>query len=257
MIQSPLKYKGDDPRIVPLMSDLIPKNIKKVCSPFLGGGSLELSLAHMGKKVFAYTHDEELLEFWQNLSTDPDRVIGLASAMRTDFYDTLFRDPMLYNAMRDSRRAPEDGCLRAALFFALNLTNDSETVSTGTRATNYRDKFNDVAMLKLRRASSNSVTFLKGDRFTNIAKMHSSHLLYCRLPLIVPYPSFEDLEYSSHPGWEELSITLQNRDNWILFCNNHAKIRKEFAKDEIYFVDKNYKLTDDQKSKEIIIVRRT
>tara|TARA_E500000305_G_C3967679_1_gene210373 strand:- start:202 stop:975 length:774 start_codon:yes stop_codon:yes gene_type:complete len=257
MIQSPLKYKGDDPRIVSLMNGIIPKDVKKICSPFLAGGSLELSLAHEGKKVFAYTSDEELLEFWQCLSEEPDRVVGLASAMRTDFYDVLFKDPMLYNAMRDSRRSPEDKYLRAALFFALNLTNSSRSVATGTRAADYKNKFSEVAMLKLRRASDNSVIFLKSREFCDIAKIHSNHLLYCRVPHIVPYPSFEDPEYEEQPGWNELKAALQDRDNWILFCNNHSRVRSEFAKDEFHFVDKNYKLTDDEKSKEIIIVRRT
>jgi DNA adenine methylase len=257
MVESPLKYKGDDLRIVSLMTNVIPKNAKKICSPFLGGGSLELTLANRGKKIFAYTDDLELLEFWQCLSEEPKRVADLASAMRSDFYQVLFKDPVLYNALRDARKDPEDRCLRAALFFALNMTNDSRSVATGKRAPNYKRKFNELVIVKLRGVPTKNIKFLQNDSFSDIARLHKEHLLYCRVPNIIPYTFLDDPEYDEEIGWEELNSVLQGRGNWILYCNNHARIRKAFSNDSLHFVNEEYKLTDDEKAKEVIIVRRS
>ena len=130
-------------------------------------------------------------------------------------------------------------------------------MATGSRAEDYKYKFNDLTILKLRGVSTKNITFLKGSGFENIAKMHAGHLLYCRVPHIVPYPFLEDPEYDESVGWSQLRNALQDRDNWILYCNNHSRIRKEFAKDKFYFVDENYKITDDEKAKEVIIVRHS
>lgn len=53
MTRSPLRYPGGRSRAVKHIIPLIPKRTKRIASPFLGGGSVELACADLGMKVWA------------------------------------------------------------------------------------------------------------------------------------------------------------------------------------------------------------
>ena len=61
--KSPLRYPGGKTRAASNILQYIPKNTKTICSPFLGGGSLELMCANNGMMVKAYDGFEPLVVF--------------------------------------------------------------------------------------------------------------------------------------------------------------------------------------------------
>ena len=48
IVKSPLRYPGVKSRAVKIISKYIPKGTTEICSPFFGGGSLELFCAQNG-----------------------------------------------------------------------------------------------------------------------------------------------------------------------------------------------------------------
>ena len=76
---SPLRYPGGKSKaikkIVSFIIPNIPKN-KKVCSPFFGGGSIEIYLAKKGYQVYGYDAFQPLVDFWQVLLKDPSKLAG-------------------------------------------------------------------------------------------------------------------------------------------------------------------------------------
>ena len=52
MLRSVLRYPGGKSRGVDILLQYIPKNIRKMCSPFFGGGSLEITCSNMGMQIF-------------------------------------------------------------------------------------------------------------------------------------------------------------------------------------------------------------
>ena len=70
---TPLRYAGGKSLAVGLITELIPDNIKRVVSPFLGGGSLEVAIANeLGLEVVAYEIFDVLVNFWQVQLKNPN-----------------------------------------------------------------------------------------------------------------------------------------------------------------------------------------
>jgi len=63
---SPLRYGGGKSLAVGLISEYLPKDVKKVVSPFIGGGSVEIAIAkELGIDVVAYDVFDLLVNYWQ------------------------------------------------------------------------------------------------------------------------------------------------------------------------------------------------
>ena len=77
IIKSPLRYPGGKSRAVTQILNLITRGIDVLCSPFLGGGSIELACASRGIAVKAYDAFEPLVNFWQYLLEDAPKLANL------------------------------------------------------------------------------------------------------------------------------------------------------------------------------------
>ncbi|MCR4662722.1 MAG: DNA adenine methylase [Endomicrobiaceae bacterium] len=69
---STLRYGGGKSLAVGYIVENLPNNIKKVVSPFIGGGSLEIALAkELNIKVIAYDIFDLLVNYWQQQIENP------------------------------------------------------------------------------------------------------------------------------------------------------------------------------------------
>ena len=66
---SPLRYPGGKNRAIKAIVSCIPANETKLCSPFLGGGSIELACTPK-MQVYGYDVFSPLVDFWQVLIDD-------------------------------------------------------------------------------------------------------------------------------------------------------------------------------------------
>lgn len=89
-IKSPLRYPGGKTRAIKILKDYIPKDCKKICSPFFGGGSFELYLSQQGIDVHGYDIFKPLIYFWQTLKFDSkylyDYAINHLHITKSQFY---------------------------------------------------------------------------------------------------------------------------------------------------------------------------
>ena len=64
-LASPLRYAGGKSLAVGMIVELLPKDITRLASPFIGGGSVEVALAReLGIEVFAYDIFDILCNYW-------------------------------------------------------------------------------------------------------------------------------------------------------------------------------------------------
>ena len=71
---SPLRYAGGKSLAVGLITEFLPKDIKKVVSPFIGGGSVEIAIAkELGIDVVAYDIFDLLVNYWQQQTINGDK----------------------------------------------------------------------------------------------------------------------------------------------------------------------------------------
>jgi DNA adenine methylase len=71
---TPLRYPGGKSRAVKVILPLIPEDCGELCSPFLGGGSIEIAAAERGMTVHGYDLFAPLVWFWEEILTRPDKV---------------------------------------------------------------------------------------------------------------------------------------------------------------------------------------
>jgi len=65
-MKTPLRYAGGKTKAKKIITPYV-NNYDIIVSPFLGGGSLEVEWATLGKKVFGYDIFDILINFWSNL----------------------------------------------------------------------------------------------------------------------------------------------------------------------------------------------
>lgn len=72
---SPLRYAGGKSLAVGLITEFLPKDIKKVVSPFIGGGSVEIAIAkELGIDVVAYDIFDLLVNYWQQQTINGEKL---------------------------------------------------------------------------------------------------------------------------------------------------------------------------------------
>ena len=69
---SPIRYAGGKSLAVGHIIELIPNNIKRVISPFFGGGSIEIAMSkHLGLEVKGYEIFDILCNYWKYQIENP------------------------------------------------------------------------------------------------------------------------------------------------------------------------------------------
>lgn len=81
-MKTPLRYPGGKSRAVKQILKHIPEDCGELCSPFLGGGSIELAVAMRGTTVHNYDLFQPVVWFWQALLKDPVRLAETAESYR-------------------------------------------------------------------------------------------------------------------------------------------------------------------------------
>ncbi|MFN4073761.1 MAG: DNA adenine methylase [Thermus sp.] len=71
---APIRYPGGKSAAVGYIIELLPENVQRVISPFIGGGSVEVALAkELGIKVIAFDIFDILVTFWQVLLNEEQK----------------------------------------------------------------------------------------------------------------------------------------------------------------------------------------
>tara|TARA_R110002051_G_scaffold164698_1_gene235638 strand:+ start:32 stop:1108 length:1077 start_codon:yes stop_codon:yes gene_type:complete len=73
-MKTPLRYPGGKSRAVKVILPLIPEDCGELCSPFLGGGSIEIAASERGMTVYGYDVFAPLIWFWEELLSRPQKL---------------------------------------------------------------------------------------------------------------------------------------------------------------------------------------
>lgn len=72
-MKTPLRYAGGKSRAIKIITPFV-QSYDEIYSPFMGGGSLEIHWASLGKKVYGYDVFDALVNFWQVLLSRPNEL---------------------------------------------------------------------------------------------------------------------------------------------------------------------------------------
>lgn len=245
MIKSPLRYPGGKSRAAENIYKLLPPRLDRLCSPFVGGASVELVCAQQGIEVIAYDAFAPLVHFWQALLNDAP---ALAQAVKTHY--PLPRK-QFYNLQQqlETLTNPLD---IAAAFYTLNRCSFSGTTLSGGISPGH-PRFTLHGINKLSTFKMDRFTVKHAD-FHDSIPAHRDDFLY----LDPPYANKGKLygkRGDYHVGFdhEGLAALLHKRGNWMLSYNDSKSVRKLYEGCTFLPVKWAYGMTGDRTSNEVLI----
>jgi DNA adenine methylase len=152
--RSPLRYPGGKNRAIREICAFIPTSEKILCSPFIGGGSVELTCT-VRMEVRGYDIFSPLVDFWNILLQDAnllaDKVTSYYPLSKERFYNLQKKYLNLDNTLE-----------RAAAFYVLNRSSFSGTTLSGGMSPNH-PRFTLSAIERLRQFKIHNLKVEKAD----------------------------------------------------------------------------------------------
>lgn len=244
--RSPLRYAGGKSRGVKEITKYLPDNIKEICSPFFGGGSIELACADNNIRVHGFDNFEPLVEFWQCLLSNPKKLAEIVMKHhplpKSKFYE-LQRTQADYTSKYE----------RAGVFYVLNRSSFSGTTMSGGMSPDH-PRFTLSAIERLANFKVDNLSVDLAD-FKQSIKRHSKKLLYLDPPYLINqklYGNNGDMHYGfDHEG---LAETLQDCKMWILSYNDSEQVHRLYDGYAFQYPNWKYGMSNNKNSREVIIL---
>lgn len=139
---SPLRYAGGKSLAVGVITEFLPNYIKKVVSPFIGGGSVEIALAkELGLEVVGYDIFDLLVNYWQMQTVNGEALYEKLAAMppTKEEYErvkNILKEHWNKNTGYDGKLSPLD----AAVYYYYNMQLSYGPGFLGWMSSNYLDE---------------------------------------------------------------------------------------------------------------------
>ena len=274
-MKSPLRYPGGKTRAVKTIMEFIPADCGELCSPFLGGGSIELALAERGIIVHGYDVFAPLMWFWKALLGQPWRLAKECEKFRSGPHTYIYKGkPVMakgllkedFEQMRiDLRRAIQKPRSfryeHAARFYAINRSSFSGATFSGgwSQRASYA-RFTESSIERIKNFKEPNLKVGQLD-FRESIDLHPNAFLYLDPPYLLgkARAKLYGDKGSAHVSFEhtELRAILDSRQNWILSYNDCPEIREMYQDYEIHNAAWTYGMNKSKKSSEIIITNLT
>ena len=288
MNTSPLQYPGGKKFALQAgIMKYFPQKLDELCSPFFGGGSIEIHYANKGTKVYGYDGFEPLTNFWEQLLKYPTRIADFAeeflstgSEMKVtkevfDHLTWIIRDNSEMNELikdkehnvalqwdslpnriaRHFNLPVEKNLLRAACYFIMNrccYSGKFGNYSCGKRRFRkiHVDWVRNFKCDNLTIACADFTTSLIGDMFAYVDPPYA-------LEKSASHLYGDNGNMHRNFDHQKLADILFARDNWILSYNNCEYIKELYKNYEHVLPTWYYGMADNEKginnSKEILI----
>ena len=244
--RSPLRYPGGKSRAVKTLRKYIPNNLTSICSPFIGGASLELVLAAEGIKVYGSDAFSPVIIFWQKAIEDAvllsERVSELHPLSKPKFYALQ----KTYNTLKTDFE-------RAAVFFVLNRSSFSGTTLSGGMSPKH-PRFNSSAIKRLRDFHASNL-FVEIMDYKDALDTHKHEFLY----LDPPYANGSKLygkKGDMHENFdhEQFAKTIRKREGWLLSYNDSSFVRDLYKGYRFVMPEWAYGMNGSKRSNEVLII---
>ncbi len=197
-------------------------NLKRLVSPFLGGGAMEITLARCGVEVIGCDADELLVNFWQQVLSDPQAVAEQISPHYPQTVDTYYP---IRNRLREAPEAIEP-TERAALYFVANRCSFSGLTMSGGGSPGY-PRFTPSCIKRIEGFQAPMLQVKHADFKVSIPQSPDDWM-YLDPPYAIDNPGLYGKNGNLHKEFDHgaLREMLVGRDKWIMSYNDSEYIRK-------------------------------
>ena len=249
-----LRYPGGKQRAVKILAEYIPPDESEICSPFLGGGSLELHCASARKtRVFGYDNFAPLTEFWHELIFRRETLAEKVSA----FLPTIKRED--FYRLQKTQTEIADKTDRAAAFFVINRASFSGCTLSGGMSPGH-PRFTPSAVERLRKFPSDKVRrnfSVQTSDFADSINAHPNAMIYADPPYMLKNQNLYGARGNGHRGFdhEKLRDILTSRGGrWLLSYNDCERARHLYRGFVSLTPKWRYGMSNDKNSRELLIL---
>jgi DNA adenine methylase len=235
-MKTPLRYPGGKSRAVKYILPHIPEDVPRLCSPFFGGGSVELAVANRGTEVVGYDKMKQLVWFWQGLCGDNNRLADEVERLREQY--TIRNGDTVTGCSKDSfHQYREDLKIetfmfsyeRAAKYYAINRASFSgATFSGGWSERASYARFTESSVQRIRDFKAQNFRVDYAD-FEYAILWHPKAFLYLDPPYLLQgsQNSLYGVNGQLHSGFDHQKLyeLLSDRTDWVMSYNDCKEIR--------------------------------
>jgi DNA adenine methylase len=256
-----LRYAGGKSRAIKQITPYV-ENYETIVSPFIGGGSLEVHWAAMGKKVIAADVFDILVNFWNVLLDTPDALADELSKITPTaeeyaaIKEALKCTPQVQNMLKDwktdfyKRDAVGIDSVKLAAYYYFNHNTSYGPGFLGWPSKIY---MNDKTIAKVRAFSSPNLSVVQ-QSFEDTIKQNPKSFLYLDPPYYTEkdednkmlggiYP-MKNIPVHHNSFDHELlrDCLLQHEGDFVLSYNNCETIRDYYSDFEFVFPEWHYSM---------------
>lgn len=277
---SPLRYAGGKTWAVGYIIENLPENLKRVISPFFGGGSIEIAIAkELGIPVLGFDIFDILVNYWQIQINEPDKLYQNLSRLNPD--------KETYNEVKEIlkshwKREIELDPLTLATYYYFNFNLSYGPGFLGWMSSVYAKKETYLRLLERVKNFNVKNIIVNCNSFEEIIPKFKDDFLYLDPPYYLGddstlfrglYPQRNFPVHHNNFNHELLKEVLYfHKGGFILSYNDYPKIRDWYKNFEIIELPTHYTMGQGEtriglnrknenrnhikKSKELLIIKR-
>ena len=245
---STIRYAGGKTLAVGHVVELLPENIKKVVSPFFGGGSIEIAMSkELGLEVIGYDIFDILCNYWKFQIEKPNLLYEKLKGLKPN--KTTFEKIRLILNDVWKKKVKLDP-LTLAVYYVYNFNLSYGPGFMGWSSDIYLDEKRYERMLENIRNFDPKNLKVECADFQDVIKKHSNDFLYCDPPYYIGkdskmfrgiYPMRNIPVHHNGFPHEALRDLLKNhKGGFILSYNNCPTIREYYKEFQQLFPSWQY-----------------
>lgn len=265
-MKTPIRYAGGKSRAIKHITPFV-KDEDKIVSPFIGGGSLEVHWAAMGKEVIGYDIFDMLVNFWDILLTKPDELaIELSNItpdnttykevkeilMALDKTQNMLSDWKTNHYKRDYVISLDD--VKRAAYYYFNHNTSYGPGYLGWGSSVYLNDKRWKKMVETIKDFKCDTLSVKQKNFTESIPEHTADFLYLDPPYFTDKDDDNKMHAPIYPmknipvhhdGFDHESLRdllYEHKGNFVLSYNNCETIRDFYSDFDFYYPTWNYSL---------------
>ena len=294
-MKTPIRYAGGKSRAIKIISPYL-DNEKKIISPFMGGGSLEVNWASKGIEVIGYDLFDALVNFWDMLLNNKDELVKVLKTitptleeynrikeilMRWENTQEMLKEWKTDHYKRDEVISLDNITAAAYYYFNHNTSYGPGYLGWGSSVYMKEDKWNNM-IKNIDKFNAPTLSVRQGS-FENVLPNHMEDTLYLDPPYYLEKDGDNKMFAGVYPmknipihhdGFNhELlrDLLLKHKGKFVLSYNNCETIREYYKDFEQVFPTWNYSMgngetrigkgreeanTTIKESHEILIIKR-
>ncbi len=245
---APIRYAGGKSLAVGLIVELLPDNVKRIVSPFLGGGSVEVACAvELGLPVLGYDIFDILCNYWEFQIETPKLLYDKLKELKPD-KTTFEKIRLILNDVWKGKVKLDP--LTLAVYYVYNFNLSYGPGFMGWSSDIYLDEKKYKRMIERIRDFDPQNLKIECADFQEVIKNRSNDFLYCDPPYYIGegsrmfkgiYPMRNIPVHHNGFPHEVLRDLLKNhKGGFILSYNDCSTIREYYKEFQQYFPQWQY-----------------